>query len=180
MKRGFLFLAAIAVLLLASCASPVIKKDFLERGLRDVPMSRIAEDPGKYKGQMFVLGGVIANTTVTDKGTFIEALFMPVDKKGYFKHEAGTGRFIAFWPRKSGILDPLLYKRYTRVTVAGTLAGTMSGKIGAAAYVFPVIDVSQIFLWSSPRYYYPPAYYYYPYYPYDYWYPYPPYGGVYW
>lgn len=177
MKR-VLLATTIAFLLFASCAAPVIKKDFLERGLRDVPMKQIADHPGNYKGQMFVLGGVIANTTVTDKGTLIEALFMPVDKKGYFKHEAGSGRFMAFWPRKNGILDPLLYRRYNRITVAGTLAGTMRGKIGSASYVFPVIDVSQIFLWSNVRYYYP-AYYYYPY-PYDYWYPYPPYGGFYW
>ena len=183
MKKGFL-LAIISVflfLLLAACAAPVIKKDLLARGLRDVPIGEIANHPQKYKGQLFVLGGIIANTTVTDKGTFIEALFMPVDDKGYFKNEAGEGRFIALWPRANGILDPLLYKRNRRITVAGTLAGTKSGKIGSANYVFPVIDVQQIFLWKE-TYYYPPSYYYYPYSPYDYWYPYGPYPGfgVYW
>ena len=172
-KAALLF---IVMLLLAACAAPVIKKDLLAQGLRNVPISEIAGHPGKYKDRMFVLGGIIANTTVSDKGTFIEALFFPVDDKGYFKNESGMGRFIAFWPRANGILDPLLYRQNRRITVAGTLAGTMKGKIGSASYVFPVIDVLQIHLWSGARYYYPP-YYYYPYYPYDYWYPYPPYWG---
>lgn len=176
MKKLFLLYAAIAALLLASCARPVIKTDLLARGMRDVPMSELAGHPQKYSDQLFVLGGIIANTTVTDRGTFIEALFVPVDKKGYFRHVAGNGRFIAVWPRSSGILDPLMYRAGRRFTVAGTFAGIKHGKIGSANYVFPVIDAQQIFLWKIER--YAPAYFYYPY---DYWYPYPYWRfGFYW
>ncbi|MDA8170759.1 MAG: Slp family lipoprotein [Nitrospiraceae bacterium] len=161
----------IIALLLCSCVSPVIRQEYLKTGARNVGPDILASHPADYKGKTIILGGIIINTTVTDKESTIEALFVPVDQNGYLENTAGPGRYLVVWPRANGILDPLIYRRNRRITVAGTFVGTSEGKIGKASYTFPVIDALQIFLWETPRYY--PAYYYPPYYYYGpYWYPY--------
>ena len=163
-------------LLLSACVSPVIRKDLMKTGMRNVPPQVLSSNPAAYKGKTIILGGIIAKTTVTREGTIIEAVFVPVDHNGYLKNRIATGRYLAVWPRSSGILDPLIYKPDKLITVAGTFSGTKPGKIGKASYTFPVITAEQIFLWKEPRYY--PAYVY-PYYGPYWWYPYP-YWGPYW
>ncbi len=172
-------------LLVSACVSPVIRKDLLETGMRNVPPQVLATNPAAYKGKVIILGGIIANTTVTAEGTVIEAVFVPVDHNGYLQNTLGTGRYLAIWPKSSGILDPLIYKRNRLITVAGTFTGTRPGKLGKANYVFPVIDAVQIFLWKERQYYpaYAYPYYYGPYYGPYWWYgyPYPYWGwGYYW
>ncbi len=181
MKRLIFAPVIVAALMIAACAGPVIKEDLLESGIRNVPMTELAAHPERYRGKLFILGGIIANTTVTDKGTVIEALYVPVDKKGYFEKAPGLGRYKAFWPKSSGILDPMTYSRNRRITVAGTFEGIRRGKLDKTIYAFPYFDAVQIFLWKEtpayPSYYYGPSYYG-PYYSYPYYYPYPnyPYG----
>ena len=171
MKRA-IFPFITLLLIISSCVSPVLRPEYLKTGMRNVEPNVLASNPGYYKGKLLVLGGIIANTTVTDTGTTIEALFVRVDDNGYLENETGRGRYLAVWPRENGILDPLIYKKNMRITVAGTFTGVRRGKIGKANYLFPVIDAVQVFLWKTPR-YYPYSYpYYYPYYYGPYWYPY--------
>ena len=183
MKKRML-MALWAALLLSACVGPVIREDLLGEGTRNVPLQAIAANPDAYKGKLFVLGGIIAKTTITDEGTVIEALYVPVDRKGYFKDVPVSGRYLAVWPKANGILDPMLYGRNRRITVAGTFEGMRKGKLGKTSYNFPVFEAVQIHLWKEeaeyPGYYYEP-YYYGPYYPYPYYpyyspyYPYYPY-----
>ncbi len=174
MKRVSIALAALSVLLVAACARPVIKESLLKEGIRHVSLSALSANKDLYRGKLFILGGIIANTTITSEGSVIEALYVPVDDKGYLKEEPGRGRYLAIWPKESGILDPMMYRRNRQITVAGTFEGFRKGKLDKATYYFPVFDVVQIFLWSEeptyPAYYYSPYYYgpYYPYYPYYY------------
>ena len=171
-----LALAIMALALLVSaCASPVIRKDLLQTGMRNVPPDVLTSNPTAYKGKIIILGGIIAKTTVTKAGTVIEAVFVPVDHNGYLKNALGSGRFLAVWPRSEGILDPLIYRQNRLITVAGTFSGAKEGKIGKASYAFPVLNAVQIFLWKASRYY--PAYMYYPPYYGPYW---GPYYGPYW
>ncbi len=167
------------LLLIPACTRPVIKENLLEEGTRDVSLSALSANQNLYRGKLFILGGIIANTTVTDEGTVIEALYVPVDDKGYLEEAPGRGRYLAIWPKASGILDPMLYRRNREITVAGTFEGLRKGKLGKTTYLFPVFDAVQVFLWKEapyyPAYYYSPYYYgpYYPYYyPYYYSYPY--------
>lgn len=181
MKKLALFTLVLISLLMASCAAPVIKKDLLAEGIRNVSLSSLAANQNMYRGKLFILGGIIAATRVTDEGTVIEALYVPVDEKGYLEETPGRGRYLAIWPKESGILDPMVYRRNRQITVAGTFEGFREGKLDKTTYSFPVFDAVQIFLWKEvppyPSYYYSP-YYYGPYYPYYYPYPYySPYFG---
>jgi len=165
-----LLLAALVLVTFSSCAT-VIRKDLMETGARDISLEDMTRDPARYTGKLFILGGTIVNTTVTETGSLINAVYIPVNKYGHLKDRPPDGRFLALYPKERGILDPILYDRNRQITVAATFTGTQRGKIGQMDYIFPVFLIEQIYLWPRVLYYpYP--------YPYYYWGPYwgPPFG----
>ena len=156
--------------LLAACA-PVLSREVMRDGSRDAQLNQLRETPDAFKDKLFILGGIIANTRFTPDGSEIEALYVPVDSLGYLKEGSRIqGRFLAFYPKAFGMLDPVIYKKGREITLAGEFTGIRSGKIDEMEYAFPVFRIRQIYLWrEEPRYYYPPYYYPYPfYYPYPY------------
>jgi len=172
MKKTFTIL--IGVLLLSAC-TPVLNRELMQEGARNVPLSQIREHPDIYQGKLFIFGGVIVDTRVTDKGSQVEALAVPVNALGYLRGlEQYEGRFLALYPRTSGMLDPIIYKKGREITLAGTFIENRQGKIDEMEYTFPVFEIRQIYLWEEQRdYYLMPAY------PYYYNYPSPYYGGWY-
>jgi outer membrane lipoprotein len=171
MKRRLIIL--IGSLMLISC-TPVLDRDLLREGARNVPLSQIRENPDANQGKLFILGGVIIETRVTDKGSLLEVLAVPVNAQGYLRDlERYGGRFLALYPRTSGMLDPIIYKKGREITLAGSFMENRQGKIDEMEYTYPVFEIKQIYLWDEQRdYYLMPAY------PYYYNYPYP-YGGWY-
>ena len=157
---------------LFSCA-PVLRKDIMESAIRDVSVPDIRQSPEMYKGKLFVLGGIIVNTRVTVEGSLIEALYVPVDSRGYLK---GVGlshnRFLALFPKERGILDPLIFRRDREITLAGELIGIREGKIDEMEYAYPLFRIIELYLWEEEKEYYvfPPYYEPYPYWwDYHYW-----------
>jgi outer membrane lipoprotein len=176
-----IFLTAVSSLILFSCA-PVLNRQLMYEGVRNVPFSQLREAPDAYRGKLFILGGLVVETRFTGKGSQIEALYVPVDSYGYLKEtERSMGRFLAIYPREKGLLDPLVYKTGREITLAGEFLEIRKGKIDEMDYAYPVFEIKQIYLWEERKeYYYPfyPYYYPYPYWWYDpWWRPYPgPYG----
>jgi outer membrane lipoprotein len=174
MKRTLTILGA--VLILTACA-PVLNRELMREGTRDVSLDRLRGAPDDYKGKLFILGGVIVTSRFIETGTQIEALYVPVDSSGYLKagaHEGG--RFLAISPKSRVLLDPVVYKQGREVTLAGEFLEARKGKIDEMEYVYPVFEIKQIYLWAEPTYYYVP--YYYPYY-YNYPFMYDPWGRPY-
>ncbi len=175
--------------LLTAC-SPVLNRELMREGTRDFSLSYLRETPEVFKGKIFILGGLIFETKLTEKGSQVEALFVPVNSYGYLKSGAyREGRFLAVYPKSKGILDPLIYKKGREITLAGEFIEARKSKIDEMEYVFPVFEIREVYLWDERRDYYGPGYYpyYYPYYrSYPYWYdpwgrPYPsPYGPYPW
>jgi outer membrane lipoprotein len=161
MKKTAIIIIILTVFLLTACGGPVIRKDLLQEGTRKVAITELAAHPGLYKGKLFILGGIIANTTVTDEGSAIEAIYVPVNSEGGLKKIPGLGRYIAVWPKAKGLLDPMIYRRNRLITVAGTFKGLRKGRLYKTIYTFPVFDIEQLHLWKTMPYYAP---YYYPYY----------------
>lgn len=148
---------------LASCAS-VIRTDLMKQGTRNPSLAVLVQNPDMYRGQLFILGGVIARTTLKAEGSEIEALYVPVDNWGY-PQEAGPSsqRFLAVSRPEQGILDPLIYHKNRGITIAGVFTGIVSGRVDEMGYVFPRFRIMQIYL--EPKrpaavyyYYYPPSY----------------------
>jgi outer membrane lipoprotein len=163
MKRLMTLMSA--VLLLTACY-PVLNRELMREGSRDVPFDLLRESSDAYKGRLFILGGIIVNTRFTETGSQIEALYVPVDSSGYLKERThAQGRFLALYPRSRGLLDPLVYRKGREITLAGSFLESRKGKIDEMDYTYPVFEIRQIYLWEEERYgAYPP--YYYPYYNY--------------
>jgi len=156
----------------------VLTREVMKQGMRDVPFNQLRQDPAVYKGKLFILGGIIAETRFSEKGSQIEALSVPVDSLGYLQGSDHTqGRFLAVYPRSKGLLDPMVFKQGREITLAGEFVETRKGKIDEMEYVYPVFEIREIYLWDERRDYYGPNYYY----PYGSWGPYGgygyPYGG---
>lgn len=177
MKRALPLIGMVFVL---SACAPVLNRQLMKEGVRDVPLSAVRETPEAYTGKLFILGGIIIETKHTEGGSRIEALAVPVNRLGYLRDEvrARDGRFLALFPAERGFLDPLIYKKGRQVTLAGEFLELRKEKLDEIDYTYPVFEIRQIYLWEEypDRYYYAPSYYYYPY-PYWYdpwWRPYPP------
>jgi outer membrane lipoprotein len=166
----------IVSLLLASCA-PVLDRQLMREGQRNVSFDELRSNPDVYKGRLYILGGLIAEARFTEQGSQLEVLAVPVDSYGYLKeYERSSGRFLAVYPMSKTLLDPIVYKTGREVTIAGEFRGIRKGKIDDMEYGYPVFEIRQIHLFEERQYYYNTyPYPYYPYYPYPYWYS--PYWG---
>ncbi len=166
------FLLLAASLILLSCVHPVLNKSYLIEGDRNVSFAALRESPGQYTGKLFILGGVIVHTRLFEAGSEIEAMHVPVDGSGYFEENGRSeGRFLAVLTGDGSMLDPVVFHRGRRVTIAGEFIGTSNGMIDEMEYTYPEFRIKQIYLWPMERYYYAPPYYYDPwFYPYPYYY----------
>ena len=83
---------------------------------------------------------------------------------------ASEGRFLILADK---YLDPYLFRRGKKITVAGEILGEKIKPLGEMDYRYPILSSKQIYLW--PEYYYRP----YPYIYYDPWWGYPyGWGGI--
>lgn len=153
-----------------SCA-PVLSQHYLQQGIYNPNLNELKENPIIHDGKLFIFGGIIVSTTASKEGSLIEAIYVPVNARGYFKdwYREGGGRFMAIYRNKE-ILDPLIFSEKREVTLAGEFIGIRKGAIGEMDYDFPFFEIKEIYLWQdyktrAPYYYYPPPYYYPPYYP---------------
>ncbi len=160
-KLYFTFLASVVLL---SCA-PVLKHDLIQKGIFNFSMSELKENPDLNNGRLFILGGIIANTKVIKNGSLIEALYVPVDSRGYFRSSrAAGGRFLALYKGKD-ILDPMIFREKREITLAAEFIGTRKGNIGEMDYIYPLFEIKEIYLWGETETYYyigppyPPWYY---------------------
>jgi outer membrane lipoprotein len=154
----------IAAMLLAGC-SPVLNREYMQEGAREFQLLHLVETPEVFKDHLFILGGLIVETKLIEKGSQIEALYMPVNARGYLQDDQGyQGRFLALYPKSLGLLDPMLYKKGREITLAADFLELRKGKIDDMEYTYPVFVIRQIYLWEENRYYnsYWPGYY--PYY----------------
>ncbi len=104
--RRLLFVP-LALFLFSSCTA-VIRKDLLDSGIRDFSLQELTGVPDQYKGKHFILGGTTARTTLTEQGSLVDALYVPVDSSGYLRGIQPDGRFLALYPKELGMLDPAL------------------------------------------------------------------------
>ena len=162
-----------------SCA-PVLRRDVMDAGIREFSLADLKKNPEAYESSLFILGGIIITTKATSEGSLIEALYVPVDSRGYLK-AIGTSqnRLLALFPQEDGFLDPMIFSEYREVTFAGEFRGLREGRIEEMEYTYPFFIIKDLYLWDEQI-----AYDYWPYYyePYPYWWDYPHwwYGRPYW
>jgi outer membrane lipoprotein len=170
-------LAILIAVVTGSCS--VIPQHIREESLPPMDFKILLENPNKYKGDSVILGGYILKTDNLTDQTIIKVLQAPIGSRDEPKsRDYSEGRFII---SQKGFLDPEIYNKDRKITVAGTVVGIVIEKIDEFSHPYLKIQSREIYLWpKDPE--YPPASYYDPwFYPYPfYWYPYRHYYPYYW
>jgi outer membrane lipoprotein len=155
---------------ITSCA--VISQQIRDESIGPVPFKTLIQNADQYKGKTVILGGYILETqNLTDK-SIVKVLEAPLGLGETPKSkDVSQGRFIII---KKGFLDPEIYQKDRKITVAGTISGITIEKVNNFAQPYLEIESREIYLWPKDEYYYVQPYYEPWYYPYPYfWRPYP-------
>jgi outer membrane lipoprotein len=143
---------------LTGCAH-VISSEMRGTARKDLPFSAVLANPEVYEGETIIWGGQVIDTLNEEGLTLIKVLQIPIDYTGMPEDEAmSQGRFMA---RVQGYADPEVYRKGRMLTLAGKIAGKRIEPLGGMEYVYPLVDVKEIYLWK--QYYgryggYPPPY----------------------
>ena len=166
-KQFYRIVIFFLVLLISGCAH-VITKDLRAKADLSLTFAQVQQNPNLYKGKSVVWGGEIIETVNQKDGTTqIEVFQRPLGWRGEPKETlASEGRFLILADK---YLDPYIFRRGRKITVAGEIQGEKIKPLGEMDYRYPLLLSKQIHLWEG--YYYPV--YYYPYYYYDPWWGYP-------
>jgi outer membrane lipoprotein len=164
-NRFILFLPFLLIPLVSGCAH-VISKDLRASSDLSLTLKQVQEDPNAYKGKSVVWGGEIIQTVNQQDGTTeIEVFQRPLGWREEPKDTlASEGRFLIIADK---YLDPYVFRRGRKITVAGEIQGEEIKPLGEMDYRYPLLLSKQIYLWED-YYYYP-----YPYFYYDPWWGYP-------
>jgi outer membrane lipoprotein len=138
------------------------------------PLASVRDNVNAHQNQQVVWGGQILAIEVKQAYSLVTILAKPLDNNGEpVATDKSEGRFLA---RFSGFRDPAVFASGRHLTVAGTIQGSETRKIGEFEYLYPVVSVTQYRLWpvaTTPSYntydywWYDPWYLWYPgYYPY--------------
>ena len=144
MRHASLF---VPVVLLVACASAP-SFNTLDVDPLLTPQT-VAADPQPATGKVVQWGGTIVNTTNLEGSTQVEVLAYPLDADGRpIGDGTAQGRFII---ERAGYLEPESYAAGRQLTVVGAVTGTRSGRVGEAAYLYPVVEARQLHVWSQER-----------------------------
>ena len=152
-------------ILLSGCAH-VISRDLGNQVDTTLTFQQVLQNPNAYKGKMVVWGGeIIEAVNQKDGTTLIEVLQRPLGWREEPRQTiASEGRFLALVDR---YLDPYVFRKGRKVTIAGEILGEEIKPIGKMDYRYPFLLSRQIYLWED-YYYYPVPYYYDPWWGYPY------------
>jgi outer membrane lipoprotein len=146
MKTLLLILACFAG---ASGCAHVIKEDVLSQVNREISFCELLKDPGAYKGQLVLLGGVIVDAVNMEKGTRLEVYQTELDREGMpVRVDVSEGRFLAL---HRGFLEIEIFRKGRRVTIAGTVEGERVRKLGEIDYRYPYLVIEDMYLWKEDQ-----------------------------
>ena len=159
--KASLFLFGLLPLILFLGCVP-ISKELRVQADRTLTFQQVFKNPDAYKGKIAIWGGDVVETINQKDGrTLIVVLQRPLDWMEEPKIQRSEGRFIIL---VEGYVDPYVFRRGRKITVAGEILGRKVMRLGELEYPYPFLLSKQIYLWGE-RYYYPyPA----PYYPWGY------------
>jgi len=164
-RWSFFILGVLLIILLQGCLP--ISRQLRAQADRALTFHQAFQNPEAYKGKIVIWGGDVVETiNQKDETTLVVVLQRPLDWQEEPEFNRSEGRFIILVP---GYVDPYVFRRGRRVTVAGEIQGRKVMRLGELEYPYPLLLSKQIYLWGEfYHYHYPyPYYWYYPYgYPY--------------
>lgn len=146
MKALIIFFTVLAIL--PGCAH-VISGKVLDSVDASVTFGRLLDDPDGCSGRMVLLGGVIVSTTNRHDGTLLEIYQTELSGRGKpIKRDRSRGRFRAF---TTEFLESAIYSQGRVVTIAGQACGVSSGQLDERPYLYPLIEIRELYLWPLER-----------------------------
>lgn len=159
-RRQFFLFGVLLAILLQGCLP--ISKQLRSEADKTLTFQRVFQNPEAYKGKIVIWGGEVVETIHQKDGTtLIIVLQRPLDWTEEPEFRRSEGRFIIL---VEGYIDPYVFRRGRRITVAGEIQGRKVMRLGELEYPYPLLLSKQVYLWGD-YYYYP---YPYPYYPWGY------------
>ncbi len=170
----------LSLLFIMSGCGSVISKGLLKEVDRTITIEAVQSARQQYGGRKVVWGGMIITSKNLERTTEIEVLETRLsmgDIPSGPVEDGSGGRFIIEAAR---YLDTAVFTEGKLITVAGTVKGVVTRKIGMMDYHYPVITPIEIKLFEPPREPdYRDSYWYYPFYPPYYYEQYPPWSPAY-
>ena len=166
MKNRFQWPLLLSLMLLLSGCAHVISKDLRIKSDPTLTLARVRQNPDASKGKVVVWGGEIVEADNQEDGTTqIEVFQRSLGWRGEPRDTAASeGRFLIL---VENYLDPYVFRKGKKITVAGEIQGEEIKPLGKMDYRYPIVSSKQVYLW--PEYYYQPYPYYDPWWPYPYW-----------
>lgn len=150
--------AAVAV----SCS--VMSQSIREEAGAPIPFRTLQKSPETYVGRTVILGGYVIEVRNLNDVTKLLVLQSPLKSREEPKpRDASEGRFMAVY---EGFLDPAVYAKDRKVTVAGAVTGVTRESVNEQSYSYLTLSLQEIHLWEKEIVSRPPPYYYDPWWPY--------------
>jgi outer membrane lipoprotein len=140
----FFFLFLLGVL---GCANKPISEQYRkEAKAENLNFRMVLQNPDAYVGGIVLWGGIIIKATPLKNGSELIVLETPIGRDEIPKSASQSeGRFIAV---SSKFLDPAIYTRGKRITLAGKITGKKTLILGETTYTYPVIQIRQLVYWE--------------------------------
>jgi outer membrane lipoprotein len=135
----------LAAIVLSACAtSPKFDTVGLDTSI--TPQTAVGE-MSSLQGEPVLWGGVVITSANLKDSTQIEILAYPLNSNQRPNREQKPlGRFLAV---HAGYLETTDYASGRLITVRGTLSDKRIGRVGEAEYTYPVVNITQLHLWSD-------------------------------
>jgi outer membrane lipoprotein len=134
---------AVASLLLSGCATTFD----VGTADRSVTPRAAVDNVAAVRDRSVAWGGIIVAAKNLKEHTELEVLAYPLDNNNRPKRNGEPlGRFIAV---HSGYLETADYAAGREITTVGTVTATRAGTVGEAAYVYPLLATSRVYLWPK-------------------------------
>ncbi len=150
-----ILLSGLFLMLISGCAYP-ISREMREKANEKLTFSQVVENPEAFTGNLVIWGGLIMEISNPSDGGEITVLQGPLDSDEYPNGTISDGEFIA---KASTFLDPMIYTKGKKITLAGEIVGKKVVPSGVMLFTYPVVSMKEVFLWSKKREWWePPSY----------------------
>lgn len=156
----------VAVLFIAACS--VMPAAVRNEAISGVPFPTLVRDASRYVGKTVILGGYVVEVQNEHDISRIMAVQAPLGMGDEPKSkDLSRGRLILEY---KGFLDPEVYTKDRKITVAGTLIGSSAIEKHQVQFPYVRVAMTEIHLWEKEKpiqelpywYNWPPYPYYYP------------------
>jgi outer membrane lipoprotein len=139
----FLFI----IVSLGGCA--VMPPEVTDDAISGVPFRTLVKDAAGYRGQAVILGGYIVEVAnEADRSRIIAVQTELGGNQRPKSRDLSRGRLVISY---RGFIDPEVYRKDRKITVAGKIVGSSQTERGKFAFPYLHIEMTHIHLWPEEK-----------------------------